>query len=282
VSACRGFAWRLRPNRCRWVGDGRRVAVVVVGLALLSQGPLSFLGRTVHHHEPRRRRPLRRSAGPQAPFSGGRHQLLGRNRKRRVSDQGPAPLTAQGRRRVRGHNATARRRIDREQDAGAVVISPSAPARQFGTPTRRHPAADSVGAQHLAIDQLTPRPTAPVPTAAATVSATADLARRPHRRRRMSAIATVQPVESSRLRLRFRRLRTQATGPQTDAILDGFKIVGRAPEFSANGVWVSFSARRVNHTMGSDCSSGGRLGTSSARHDEPRRSVRRLVRGRGS
>ena len=39
---------------------------------------------------------------------------------------------------------------------------------------------------------------------------------------------------------------------QPTAILDGYKVVGRAPEFSADGSWVAFSARPADLSVGSD------------------------------
>jgi hypothetical protein len=48
---------------------------------------------------------------------------------------------------------------------------------------------------------------------------------------------------------------TTATGPavtQPTAILDGYEIVGRGPEFSADGGLVAFSARPVDHSTGPD------------------------------
>jgi hypothetical protein len=39
---------------------------------------------------------------------------------------------------------------------------------------------------------------------------------------------------------------------QPTAILDGYTVVGRAPEFSADGSWVAFSARPADLSVGSD------------------------------
>ena len=51
--------------------------------------------------------------------------------------------------------------------------------------------------------------------------------------------------------------RPTATTPATvaaqpTAILDGYKVVGRAPEFSADGLWVAFSAQPADLSAGSD------------------------------
>jgi hypothetical protein len=106
----------------------------------------------------------------------------------------------------------------------------------------------------VAIDLLTPQPVAsPVATpatpaatdsttpnatdaAGATISATEQPVATP-------APATPAPPAASA---------TSASGTQPAAILDGYKILGRAPEFSSNGQWVAFSARPSNVGSGSD------------------------------
>ncbi len=42
------------------------------------------------------------------------------------------------------------------------------------------------------------------------------------------------------------------SGTQPTAILSGYNVVGRSPEFSADGQWVAFSARQTGRSSGSD------------------------------
>lgn len=105
----------------------------------------------------------------------------------------------------------------------------------------------------VAIDLLTPQPIAPpVPTATPvaaelatpnpsdTAGATAGASDQP-----VATAASATPAPSA-------ASAAPASGTQAAAILDGYKIVGRAPEFSANGQWVAFSARPSNVGAGSD------------------------------
>jgi hypothetical protein len=99
-------------------------------------------------------------------------------------------------------------------------------------------------ARTVPLDLLTPRPTgsaaasevAPTPGASFSAEPTAGL----------SATPTSTPTASS--------APTQAPTVASEpiAILDGYQIVGRAPEFSADGVWLAFSARPADSTVGAD------------------------------
>ena len=101
----------------------------------------------------------------------------------------------------------------------------------------------------VAIDQLTPRPTTAAAAVAATTAAVAtpSVSVEPE----ASPSDTPQPTASPTPALVVATAAT-AIGPQPTAILDGYRVVGRAPEFSANGQWVAFSARSVNASSGSD------------------------------
>jgi hypothetical protein len=134
--------------------------------------------------------------------------------------------------------------------AVSVVISPNATQAAVWNANKIVilPLGGSVS-KTVAIDQLTPRPTAP---AAATPTATSDLTQ-PTASVGPSATAsaTEQPAESS-TPAPVAPTAAPATGSGPTAILDGYQIVGRAPEFSANGQWVAFSARSVGLSSGSD------------------------------
>ena len=232
------------------------IAVVVVGLSLLSQGPL-FIPRAAPSTTTNLAvATVAPSAGPQAAVAlvdGTSYWVGTENGVYQIKGGATHCTGSPASCAVTNGNGTVVGSIASKTPV-SVVISPSATSAAVWNANKVVilPLTQSAP-KTVAIDQLTPRPTAPVATAAATVSATADLASpAASTAPDGSAIATVQPVESSAPATPVPPAATQATGPQPTAILDGFKIVGRAPEFSANGVWVAFSARRVNQTMGSD------------------------------
>jgi hypothetical protein len=113
--------------------------------------------------------------------------------------------------------------------------------------------------QTVSIDLLTPRPAKVSPSAAPTAAATASIeptatpAATPETTPQGSATfaataaSTILPAESQSV-----GTAAPASATQPVAILDGYRVVGRAPEFSADGLWVAFSARRSNQTTGSD------------------------------
>jgi hypothetical protein len=108
--------------------------------------------------------------------------------------------------------------------------------------------------QTVSLDLLTPRPVGAVPSVAPTLAATpkptpvasdASPAATNEATPVVTAAPTTRPVESQAA------LPTQNAG-QPIAILDSYRVVGRAPEFSANGLWVAFSARPDSQASGSD------------------------------
>jgi len=233
------------------------IAVVVIGVSLLSQGPL-FVPRAVPSTTTSNlaAATVAPSAGPQAAVAlvdgtsywvgteNGVYQIKGGTTHCTGSPSSCAVTNGNG--TIVGSIAS--------KTPVSVIISPSANSAAVWNATKVVilPLTQSAP-KTVAIDQLTPRPAGPVATAAATVSATADVASpAASTLPDASASPTVQPVVSSAPATPVPPAATPATGPQPTAILDGYKIVGRAPEFSANGVWVAFSARSVSQTTGSD------------------------------
>jgi hypothetical protein len=99
----------------------------------------------------------------------------------------------------------------------------------------------SASPQTVTLDQLTPRPTVaatPASTLAATVTATADVGGSAAPSATVALTAAVTAAVTS--------------APSATAILDGFEVVGRDPEFSADGQVVAFSARPVDRSTGPD------------------------------
>jgi hypothetical protein len=94
----------------------------------------------------------------------------------------------------------------------------------------------------VAIDQLTPRPTGSQPTPSTASPATTASAGPSDNSNATQPPATVTAPPTA----------PAAAAAQPTAILDGFHVVGRAPEFSADGQWVAFSARQVGAGSGSD------------------------------
>jgi hypothetical protein len=98
----------------------------------------------------------------------------------------------------------------------------------------------------VAIDMLTPRPTVQATqTLVATATPTASVSALPSSSLTPSA-PTATPASTSTVRA------TPGSVTQPTAILDGFEIVGRNPEFSADGSWVAFAARPIDHSTGPD------------------------------
>jgi hypothetical protein len=97
-------------------------------------------------------------------------------------------------------------------------------------------------AKTVPFDLLTPRPTGSAAASEVAPTAQASFSVEP------TAGSSATPTPTASL------LPTQppTVASEPIAILDGYQIVGRAPEFSADGVWVAFSARPAQSTVGAD------------------------------
>jgi hypothetical protein len=114
--------------------------------------------------------------------------------------------------------------------------------------------------QTVAIDLLTPQPTLtpapPTPAASPTATATQIPAQAPSATATISAAITPATSPSSSptvgpTAVASAAATASAAAPAT-AILSGYQIVGRDPEFSADGGFVAFAARPVDHSTGPD------------------------------
>lgn len=234
------------------------IAVVVVGLSLLSQGPL-FVPRAAPSISTNLAvATVAPSAGTQAAVAlvdGTSYWVAPENGVYQIKGGTTHCTGSPASCAVTNGNGTVVGSIASKSPV-SVVISPSATSAAVWNANKvLILPLTQTAPKTVAIDQLTPRPTTPAATATvtATAAATADLSSpiasvEPDG----SAIATAQLAESAAPATPAPPAATPATGPQPTAILDGYKIVGRAPEFSANGVWVAFSARRVTQSAGSD------------------------------
>ncbi len=112
----------------------------------------------------------------------------------------------------------------------------------------------------VAIDQMTPRPTAtesatasitePTPTVGPTITASATSGRSP-----AASVESSTPSATASPSLAPSPSPSPSTAPTVavpTAILNGYKVVGRAPEFSPDGQWVAFSAAPTNASTGPD------------------------------
>jgi hypothetical protein len=155
------------------------------------------------------------------------------------------------------------------ESAVSVVIGPNAEQAAVWTAGKIVVLPLTVSApKTVSIDLLTPRPTSTVgpsepPLVSATPSATPSTATTP-----ATTPETVNPAttpsttpsttpESVNPATASSTASSTATTPATvaaqpAAILDGYTVVGRAPEFSADGSWVAFSARPADLSVGSD------------------------------
>jgi hypothetical protein len=153
----------------------------------------------------------------------------------------------------------------------SVVLAVIAPqAKQAAVWTADKIAILPLGAQSqtVALDLLTPRPTvAATPTPSATPTATtvptqsasatplpsAAESAAPSPSPTAAATPTIAPSPSPSPSPTAAPTPTIApAGSESVAILSGYQIVGRDPEFSADGTMVAFAARPVDHSTGPD------------------------------
>jgi hypothetical protein len=227
--------------------------VLVVGLSLLSQGPLFVPGSAPSSTPNIAVASAVPSNGPQAALAvvdgnsywvapeNGVYQIKGGAAQCKGSPESCA---------ITNGNGTVMGSITSKSPV-SVVIAPNATRAAVWNANKIVilPLAQSAPAT-VAIDLLTPRPTT---LPAATPAGTSDLTQPPASvEPGASPSATEQPAETAAPVTSAPTAAPTATAAQPTAILDGYKIVGRAPEFSANGLWVAFSARPVNLNSGSD------------------------------
>ena len=140
-----------------------------------------------------------------------------------------------------------------------AVIAPD--AKQAAVWTADKIAIMPLGAQSqtVPLSLLTPRPTVaatPTPTATATPTPTATPTATPTSTAAATHSAAATPLPSAAVSpsaptaTATPRITPAASG--SVAILSGYQIVGRDPEFSADGTMVAFAARPVDHTTGPD------------------------------
>lgn len=136
-----------------------------------------------------------------------------------------------------------------------AVIAPD--AKQAAVWTADKIAVMPLGAQSqtVVLDLLTPRPIV-VATATPTAPSSAPPSAPPS--------STVAPTQSAAATPRPSAAESASAAPATPtptiapaaggsvAILSGYQVVGRDPEFSADGTMVAFAARPVDHTTGPD------------------------------
>lgn len=102
----------------------------------------------------------------------------------------------------------------------------------------------------VALDQLTPRPTvavAPAATHATASSPSSAAANTPN-----GSVPGLTPAPTPTPAPTSAPAGSASSSAQPTAILSGYEIVGRDPEFSADGSQVAFSARPVDHSAGPD------------------------------
>ena len=255
------------------------VAVVVVGLSLLSQGPLFIPAAAPSRTATVAVVSAAPSGGPQAALAmvdgnsywvapdDGVYQIKGGTAHCTGSPESCAVTSGKG--TVLGSVTS--------KSAVSVAISSNATQAAVWTSDKIIilPLTQSAPAT-VAIDLLTPRPpavattaprTTPTPTRtpASTMppASTGSATTAPTPTARLTApvasvgpssaaSATAQPTQSAAPATPAPSGATSAAVAQPTAILDGYKIVGGAPQFSADGLWVAFSARPSNLNSGSD------------------------------
>jgi hypothetical protein len=277
-------AARRSPSAGRAAGPGRRplfttaVAVVVVVVvavgSLLVQSPVlnpapgSTPGSNVALGTAS---PAGPSSAPQGPLavvngtsywiasSGGIYQIKGGSTQCSATDGSCTVATGSG--QTLGS-------IKSDSDVSAV-IAPGAQSAAVWTDDKVAIVPLTVQPQTIPLDQLTPRPTiAATPTAVATpattVTATPAATTIPEATRtataptatpQVSSVSSGTPAPSAtpaKTATPTAMPTAVAATTQPTAILTGHEIVGRDPEFSADGSEVAFSARPVDHGAGPD------------------------------
>lgn len=139
--------------------------------------------------------------------------------------------------------------------AVSAVLAPDASQAAVWTSDKIAVVPLAAAPQTVALDLLTPRPTAAA-TAAATAGATATAT--------TAAAATASATATHSASPTVSAATSPASGPSPAAsasaavlsspvaILEGYEIVGGDPEFSADGSFLAFAARPVDHSTGSD------------------------------
>jgi hypothetical protein len=167
------------------------------------------------------------------------------------------------------------------KSAVSVVISPSASNAAVWTDDKVVILPLGANPTTVPLDLLTPRPTIAVPSPAATPTptpepvATETPLASPAPSEVAPATTTTTPTEVPSTAATATPAETPTTVPtgtptpaptappvtpgptaasvdEPTAILDGYQVVGRAPEFSSDGQWVAFSARPTGQKSGSD------------------------------
>ena len=128
----------------------------------------------------------------------------------------------------------------------SAVIAPDANRAAVWTTDKVVILPLSAQPQTISIELLTPGPTVaatPTVTPAASASTVASPA---------ATVATPTPTVAPTTAPKVAPASAAVPSGQAIAILSGYEIVGRDPEFSADGNEVAFSARPINHSTGPD------------------------------
>ena len=231
------------------------VAVAVAGLSLLSQGPLHVPGPGPADTAGIALATVVPSNGGQAPLTvvdGTSYWIAPENGVYQIRG-GAADCTgtAASCAVTRGDGTVLGSIVS--ESAVSAVIGPNAEQAAVWTADKIVVLPLTTSApKTVSIDLLTPQPTFTVgpsepPRVSAAPSAGATSSVEPGSTATPSAPETENPATPPPTAT------TPATvAAQPTAILDGYKVVGRAPEFSADGSWVAFSARPADLSVGSD------------------------------
>jgi anti-sigma factor RsiW len=137
----------------------------------------------------------------------------------------------------------------------SAVLAPDAGLAAVWTADKIAIVTLSTTPQTVALDMLTPRPTAAATaTPTATPTATATAAPTVLATNAATPVASVAPsaTPAETATAAVTPAATARAAASATAILDGYEIVGRDPEFSADGTIVAFSARPVDRSTGPD------------------------------
>jgi hypothetical protein len=246
---------RKAPNGSRTAGLGRRplfstaiavgVVVVMASVSIMNQGPLRSPGSAstgtqfIALGTTGSGRSLSAPQAPLAVVDGTNYWLSSNSGVYEIKGSSAECVAKDGSCIVAGGNGQTLGSIASTSQVSAA-IAPDATRAAVWSKDKVAIVPLSAMPATVSLDQLTPRPTtsatitAPTPTPTSTSSSTSTSAE--------TQAASLAPTSTPT---------TAAAGPAL-AILSGYEIVGRDPEFSADGTFLAFAARPIDHSTGPD------------------------------
>jgi outer membrane biosynthesis protein TonB len=262
-------ATRRSPGRAKATGAGSRpllftaaavgVVVVVVAAALMQKSPVGTIGSLFTPSSlvavgtaVASDRPSAAPQGPLAVVGGTRYWISSNAGIYEIKGGTSQCLAKDGSCSVAGGTGQTLGTIASDS-AVSAAIAPNAARAAVWTTDKIAVVPLSTMPSTVSLDLLTPRPATavpptkePTPTPAATPTPTPAATPTP------TPAETSAPAHTSAVSPEPVRTAVPVRATQPTAILSGYEVVGRDPEFSADGTLLAFTARPVDHSTGPD------------------------------